>query len=365
MFTSTASIGNAVLKSSLYLRENYSVTETVTTLNMKKSGCYQCSVFLNENECNSFNCGNCSLCTCNHKVYDTSQHKIYVNEKNRYGERYLLKKNAILLFIYLHFLNPDKYGMVYVDIEDAANELGCTERTIQNNLKLLHKHHYITMPSNPIFPGYYNMFLSEYTTYFKKAEEGGRGYSVFTHDVFKKLVKLPDLNSLRLAIRNIIPETQPKAATDRRLSRSYQEIKRDLPTYCSKKTIRSITDHKCFKELFYVNHKKRFMTLNIKDEFNPLHTADFLKSDCKNQLVELLKSINQKAEDTGIRYKLHLTPVQLDDISSISLKIAIPYILSAVKEVYVEYISHNRRIDSIGALVRTIAEYKSSFSLTA
>lgn len=356
MLTNTASIGNAVLKSALYLRDNYRVMESNQTLDLRKSGCYSCEVYYQDGFDDSF-CGNCPDCNeCPHKVYTTSNRKIYVNEKNRFKERHLLKKNAILLFMYLHFLNPDANGLVYVDIEDAADTLSCSERTIKNNLALLNRHNYIDLAPNAVAPGYYRLFLSEYKTYFLPAHMGGRGYSIIAKSTFKELSLLPDINSLRLAIRNILPETEPKAATDRRLARSYKEIKRDLPTYCSKNTIRKISSTSQFQKLFRINAKKRFIIIEAKEEHNPLHTANALRSDCRIRVTKLISSINASVASTKNRILFNVTETQLNDIANIALKIPVQYITSAIRLIYDEYISHNQHVQNLPALVRTVAD---------
>lgn len=320
MFTNTASIGNAVLKSATGLRKNYSI--------------------INENG-----------------------EKVYINEKNRFKQRPVLKKNALLLFLYLHFLNPDTLGIVGIDIEDAAEFLQCTERTIKNNLRLLESKDYIRASFSTFTPGYYHIMLPEHKDYFKNRVSGGTGYSVITKDCFSKLLCLPDINSLRLALRNILPETEKAKRNVRRLEKSYREVQRDLPAYCTKSKIKDITKNNSFGELFHTKIKKRFIIIETRTQFNPAHTANAIRQDAADKILIKIEQINKAAVENNRHFKFHLTNIQMEDVANIALKIRVDYILSALDTVYNEYISHNIRVDNLPALIRTVAEFNSELSL--
>lgn len=361
MVTNTASIGNAVLKSALSLQSNYSVAEDIAEIDRLGSGCYQCAAYLEGNNDLSELCENCLSKVCKHQTK-----KIYINEANRYGIRPILKRNALLLFIYLHFLNPDSRGLVRLDIEDAAEALHCTERTIKNNIRLLNERNYIITTLNPIIPGFYHIFLTEYKSYFLPANQGGRGYSIISHECFDQFVKMPDINSLRLAIRNLLPDIEPKkSVASHGYEKSYHDVMRVLPEYVTKTQIKHLVDTDEFKQLFYVKTKKRFIVIEAKDDFKPSRIANSLRQDCRDKLLKTVDEINKTAQEQKKRFKLHLSEEEITDICNISLKVHIPYIIAAVQEVYSDYTSKNMHVQNFGALVRAIAEYKAAVLPTA
>ena len=278
---------------------------------------------------------------------------VYVNEKNKYGVRYELKKNALMLFLYLHYLNPDTSGLVYICIEDAAQELHCTERTIRNNLKLLNKHNYIALSTTQVFPGYYKLFLREYKSYFLPAEQGGRGYCVFPLEHLHSLIELPDINSIRLAIRNLIPETI--SSETKRIEKSYVEVQRDLPSYCSKRRIRDLITSKAFTKIFDVQPKKYFVKIKARVEYDISNIAGIYRAECKDKLMELIETLRNEASSRRERNRILLLENEVNDICGIALRIPMQYVLQAVRSVNENYILPNLPIKNIGALVRTIA----------
>jgi hypothetical protein len=338
MLTNTASIGNAVLLSALFLQKNHVEYINKQRIDELNTGCYTCKAFRSgSNICEQ----------CPHKVYETYQEKKYINEKNRYGERKLLKRNALLLFIYLHFKNPDKNGLVYFDSEEAAKTLNCNERSIKNNLHLLEENDYIVL--NPTgYAGFYKAFLPEYSTYFKKASSGGRGYAVMSSDVFTQLTTMKDINSLRFAIREIIGIHQE-------IHKPYNEIKRNLPNYCTKKKVRTIAKSVPFSQLFYISCAKRYVSIAPKEEYQ--NVADKLRADCRVSVENKVSQINQFAETQHKHFKLHINEQAMTDIVNIALKTPIIYICDALSTIYRDYIAHNVPISNLGALVRTISEY--------
>lgn len=314
MYAQTASIGKSVLISSLFLQKNH------------------------------IEYNNCKIC--------------YINEKNKYGERKLLKRNALLLFMLLHFIGPDKNGLVELDIESASEQLCCTERSIKNNLQLLEDHGYIAY-NKTFCPGFYSVFILEYKSYFKKANQGGRGYVVLSKSIFDELLKIKDINTLRLTIRSVFQEI----TNQKEIRKSFQELKRYLPGYCTKEKIKKIISTDPFHKLFYTSLKKRYILIAAKKEFNASSINNSLKNECKTEILKKITQINAFAKQNNLRFKFHLTDQQLIDLSNISLRVPILHIIDALDEVYRNYISKNQQIHNIGALVRRISEYNAEISV--
>ena len=113
MLTLTAPVGQAVLRSAIRLSDNFIKFREVAVFDPGASGCYDC-----------LHAGSDLCANCPNKVYHKEMKKIYVNEKARYGERMTLSRNAILVFVYLHFLSPDENGFIrMVNVQEAAEFL--------------------------------------------------------------------------------------------------------------------------------------------------------------------------------------------------------------------------------------------------
>ncbi len=177
LLTLTAPVGQAVLRSAIRLSDNFI----------------------------KFRAGSDLCVNCPNRVYHKEMKKIYVNEKARYGERTTLSRNAILVFVYLHFLSPDENGFIrMVNIQEAADFLHCCPRTVRNSLNSLASSGYIALRKLENIPCHYSVFLSEFKDYFRTAKEGGRGYLLLTKETFLALAGQSTINSLRLAVRSIL-----------------------------------------------------------------------------------------------------------------------------------------------------------------
>lgn len=357
----TASIGVAVLTSSLHLRKNYVEYHTKTGIDSVKSGCYECSFFNETNVKNEI--GTCK--NCPEKVYNVQTHKMYVNESNKYGKRKKLKKNALLLFMYLHYLHPDTNGYIKsIDIYKAAEILKCNPKTIRNNLYLLNMHGYIALGKGG-YPGSYQAFLMDFKDYFKAAKEGGRGYAVISYNTFQTLVEAKDINTLRLTIRTILKAVDEEEKNKQYKERTFKELKLELPEYCTNKTVKKVINHSVFQKIFRVKEEKYTAQFLLRDDFNPRNTANALRADCKQAIYSYVEKVNKKANGS-MKSLLTIAPIMLnkqqyDDIANISLQYPIHEILNAFKQVYFDYIVPNIPVENIGALVRTITKINCEF----
>lgn len=353
MLTRTATIGLAVLKSAIGLRSNYS--EVIEKVDFTKTGCRNCMHFLEQDApCSQEYFPFCEKCrSCAKALLYTTEQKIYVNEKNKYGIRHELKKNALLLFIYLHYLNPDKAGLVFVDIEHAAELLQCTERTVKNNLRLLDRHGYIVLDKTPVFPGYYKLFISEYSTYFLPANKGGRGYCTMPAEHLTLLRDLININSIRLAIRNLIPETT--VCHTPLGEQPFVAIQRELPSYCSRRKILELTASEPFQKIFAVSSRKYFLHIKVRESYSLSNVVKDFKADCRNKVLNLVDKLQKEAKAQKSRYAILLLEEELNDICNIALKVPVKFILDAIRQVNEQYILQGLKIESMGALVRTVA----------
>lgn len=345
MQTLTANVGIGVLKSALRLQKNY--VEYVETKQIEKlaSGCYSCTACLKDPQA-------CECCT--KKVYETILTKKYINEKNRYGSRHTLKKYGLLLFLYAHFQAPDQMGHTYIDVDQAAQELGCDKKTIRNNLKLLNRYGYITLGQTPE-PGLFQLFIKDYRSYFKKASENGRGYVTIAKEIFAELIGAESINEIRLILRNLLfsVENAVNEFKGRPMKRTYRELQRELPHYCTKKGIRKMLEKPAFEKLFEVAHEKKWVEVKVKDAYAPQLVVERLRQECFKNVRAHVDKLNKECREKHT-YPLHVSAADLTDISYIGLRYPIEIILNAIDQIQ-KTMAIGTEIKELGALVRNIA----------
>ena len=346
VLTQTASIGQSAIRCAIHLADNYIEYRNVDSnkeLDIEKTGCNRCS--LRE----SGMCDNCLL-----KVYKNVK-KVYINEKARYGKRLPLNRNAILLFLLLHYIKPDKNGNIKnFDVADAAAYLHCTERTVRNNLATLETQEYITLEKTEI-PGYFHIHICGYKNYFKKANEGGTGYVTFTEPLLQTLVAQKRLNALRLTIRTILytMEDEQKGTV---FERSYIDMRRGLPKYITNKDIRNILDSEQFRVVFNVSSRKKHVVfMQINKEFNQFHVREFISNAAYKEIEKFILKFN----DESIKSEMpvfEIDQVQMKDIADICTMYPVETVIESIRNIYDIYILNQIEIQNLGALVRTFAK---------
>lgn len=345
----TASIGFTSLVPALRQKKNHKKTVTRSVFNKDASGCRYCS----KSADGMFHPDSpiCADCPC--RVFDTEVRTVYVNEKSRYGKKIPLRRNALLLFLYLHFLFPNKDGLVHIDTEDAAEYLCCSERTVINNLKLLEEREYIALSRY----GYRFMaFILDYKNYFLPADKGGRGYSIFTSEIMDTLVKMHSITEIRISLRSMLACIDTGLNKSPVCEQSYDDLKLGLPAYCSTKTIRHTMSGKNFSTMFNSRLKKHSAIIGLRQNFDPVHVRRKYQDECINSVRKLMESINTGSSGRHKKRTLYISESDLDDIGLIALRYPVDCIIRAVRQYYEQYIVHNQKVRSVGALVRTITE---------
>ena len=343
MNTLTASIGFGVLLNSIRLEANHIEYRSVDTFDPVATGCDHCSI-------DRIHCKDCLL-----KRFKTTTEKVYINEKARYGKRQFVSKFGVLALLWLHFRNPDEKGVIdKVDVLDLCHDIGCTRRTAVNVLKDLADYGYIAITKLDV-PGYYRVHLCDYTSYFKPASEGGRGYMTISHEMFLKLTELKDINSLRLTIRGILTASEQKRKTGFVEEKSLKEMHYELPAYVTNKKIREILSSDVFTSMFEVYDKKYTISFKLKNDYMQHGMRDKLISDCKESVLRCVKELAKQAPK---QKPFRLDDYQLKCISEIGVKFPAGYVVDAVKSVFQTYHMNDIAIQDIGALVRTIVKQR-------
>lgn len=230
------SVGKSVIIRAIGLQANFK--DNSDKLDEKASGCFSCPHFLVKEKykknsgCEEYESADSACVKCTKKVYISK----YVNESNRYGYSHPLSLCAIKIFLYLHLLSPTSIGVVGgVHVPTIARELKCSEKTVHSCLRNLQEYGYIYYRRDQE-RGCYLIILLEYQEYFKPAAKGGRGYFILSRQLFEKLIKVNQLNIMRLYIRmylNIELNRQkyPKREPIRKDTKSLAELRNYLPAY--------------------------------------------------------------------------------------------------------------------------------------
>lgn len=353
-YPETTIINTASIVTAIRCQENHYRMDTISTgtVDPDASGCYSCPYYQKGVDC--------SL-DCSHKQYELKQVKTYINEKNRFGHRQELPALALKLFLYMHFLRVDSRGYLRIELTEASEILSCSRRSIRRNLETLSKRGYIAYGNGP-YTGTYQVFILSSTENEKTASQGGRGYFALSFDMFNIIKESQNVNELRLLLRGVVSALEGTTKNQMLQETSYRDIKRMLPAYATKKSIRNIVTSGRFAQMFGVKLSKEnsFFYITMRDEFNPMR----LRTDKVSSVMESLKAsiinLNNEIKKSNRKDKTQVPPLSvtnedLRDIANISLQIPVPYIEKALRRFHESYIRKGERIRSVGAMVRTLS----------
>lgn len=205
----------------------------------------------------------------------------YVNEKNKYGSKEKVCRNAISLFIMLHMYHPSQSGYINnLSIRTLAEKLNISERTVKNCLSMLSKKNYIFV--DYMRNGLFNVILLDYTKYFLKADKGGRGYIKISDITLSELFEIKNILAFRIILRQLLDEQ------DQDCEKTYQQLRRTLPDYCKRNVIQ--------KALNIYNN----MIYSIKTASNTVHFS-LLKSVNTNYIMQNDKADNIQYFDSVLK----------------------------------------------------------------
>lgn len=393
-----ARIGKAPLIKAIGVQRNHKETYYTESqeLDRTASGCFACPNYKNIDfyeymppETRKMACECCQ--NCPHAVYRTvtQEHIKYVNERNMYGNAPRLKAIALKLLVIYHFSSPDDRGFVRsLSPKELASYLGCTVRSIKNaNLKL-ENYGYIMYCSDGS-KNRFHVILSEYSTYALSAKEGGRGYATFNRQFLDELVKLEDLNQLRVFLRAALDmDTNRNPERELVQENNYSFLRSFLPRYCKPNIIRKALS--AVSNIFQVVFEEDAVALKMNPECHgrrELEKNNKENTDIVRKYIEELDSVMKHAnkaimkkqpvsdhdldalKQAGIQNRIgsirklyvpfNLTEDDLKDLGCLGSTYTVNDVLKCVGYVYEQYCS-KFKISSIGALIRTILKENSS-----
>lgn len=310
--------------------------------------------------------------TCTICPHRDESETIYVNELNRFGSSQKLKSNAMLLFLFYHLLGPNEYGIIAnIPIKLLAKKLNVAEKTIRENNKILADSGYIYI-SYGIDQSVINVCLTEYRSYFKAANEGGRGYLTFTKILFDELVIDKSVNLLRIKLKTLL-ELDDNSLTNHRnsLTKTYKELQRFLPSYCKRNVIQKLLQIGTPAFSFHYNEKT--VTTILSESFNGKLAKERAFVENKTIIENTVEDINQTILAnknnlfTTYSFKeyhfnhlvlkkyvpLKLKDKDISDMTALSLQYSLEFVFRAFATIYKDYIAEDKPIQNLGGLMRS------------
>lgn len=275
----------------------------------------------------------------------------YVNERCYYGSRPSLGQNSILLFLYLHFLNPSAYGHVLLCVSEAADFLGITTKSVRSNLKSLMRRGYILCEPNE--RGFYDVSILSYASRNKSVSEGGRGYISMPFSVFREIAqssRAGNINELRMQIRGFI-SCLPGKNHDRYDGIPIRDLQKSFPSYVRRTDVKRILMKDTVLHFFHVKLNSAFCFLQTKEEFDITSIKKGHMEENAGIIKDAIKEISRQYASSGF----HFAPGDIMDIARISLRFSVDDVICGIRMLFANYTATDVH-GKIGALVRALTE---------
>lgn len=278
---------------------------------------------------------------------------VYINEHNAFGCESTLNRNALLLYMYLHFLDVNSEAHCVLDLYQAHKYLDLPERTILNNLRILSRKDYICFCPG-VLDGTYDIFINYYTTKALPAKAGGKGFIVLSKILLDKIKKLPGINELRFAVRgfmNKIPGKQNMKLSD---GCNMSKLKTMFPTYTQVKDIIKVMSNDVINSIFKINRSEssKYFKIRLLETYDAYAEKRKQFAKTEKQIRDYFGILNSEFAPKAVT--INPTDRQFKDMSKISSTCSIDSIKLAIKQIFTnfEFISP---IHNLPGLVRVKA----------
>lgn len=399
-----AKIGKAPFIMATGVQKSYKKTtyEKIQELDRAATGCFSCPYYNDidfleylPEACQKEALARCVQCS--HRVYKDVYREItkYINEKNMYGNKPRLKSVAMKLLLLYHFLSPDENGIIRsINPKSVAKYLQCHVRTIKNANAVLQKYDYIMYCNDGLLSHSITVRIIGYDSYALPADKGGRGYATFSKDFLEELVKIKDINQLRILIRAALEADTKRNTQDIIIKENYSTLQGFLPGYCKpgiiKRALSNFTD--ILGEIQY-HDDDGYILMRMNPAYHGrqnyeqqnLQNTALVKKYVDN-IDQVMEQINlavsgklpisqeacQQLQDMGFRstiggkfYKpFGFTADDYRDLGLLVTTYSFKQVKKALTYVHEKYITSLTPV-KIGALIRTILTKDASFSLNA
>ena len=182
-----------------------------------------------------------------------------------------LSKLQIQLALYLHSLDIDSNGIIRrVYYKEAAKALNCSEKSIKNNIVILHRRYLIDYV--PVNSSFCSVLLPAYKTYHLEGFKGGEGYIDIPDALMIELLSCKTVNEIRLSICQLLNLDKQRLKQEKELVEQKNEIeaiidikefKYGMPNYLnSTPKIKELIKNISFTKVEYIEDIKARITLN-------------------------------------------------------------------------------------------------------
>nr|DAV25125.1 MAG TPA: replication protein O [Caudoviricetes sp.] len=217
--------------------------------------------------------------------------------------------------------------------KDVAKAINCSERTARDNINALIKAGYIVISSYN--NSTYKVFIKDYHKYHQK---GNRGHLYLSNKCFKALIKIDNINTLRLALLGLVRLDDMRVSKDKNPSKelSYKVLINLLPSNitCPKQIVKIFAKA---KELFKIIFKEDSISISFNKDIDSVAYAKNLNKNNKKALSKFLK-----------RFGLDITNKDKDDLLQMSIQYNIHIVTNAFK-----YIK-DKNPEELGSYLRTV-----------
>lgn len=208
-----------------------------------------------------------------------------------------LSRLQIQTAIYLHSLDIDSNGIIRrVYFKDAAKALNCSEKSVKNNIAILHRRYIIDY--TPINHNFCSVLLPMYSKYHLEGCKGGEGYIDIPAVLMKELLECKTVNEIRLSICQLLNLDKQRLKQEKESDKTISEVchkreittivkiddyKYGMPNYLnSASKIKELVDKIKFTQIEYLENRKIKVSLN--NEFDYSEYRNRLMIEYENKL---------------------------------------------------------------------------------
>ncbi len=341
------------LESSFLMKNNI---ENIDVDDIDTSICSNCILHI-ENKTESIKALRCKEEYC---LNYCQKRKNYIKNKKANNDNFFgiidkrLSRLQLCQMLLYNALDIGPNGIIKnISEKEVASILNCTVKTVRNNNKRLAELNYIYFTK--ISSDRFNVLLLDYNKYHLPANEGGRGYIVMSSETLMKLLNIKNVNSLRIAIRNLVKfdDNNVKRTKTRKTSCTYDEISFFLPNYVNHKAIidRMLDET---SSIFDFTKTKEKVSFVLKEEYNG-----------KNKRRKLSNKYKAYIKNYCEKRLFPLTDKDYDDLIQMSLEYRFSTVITALDVAYKKYYLANAEVKNYGGLVREIIKTEINKKQTA
>lgn len=335
--TKFAAIGKSFIRNILGVQENYKVEEVVEYTDI--SICEKCKFFKSNSETSKKYCLNYCKKAKSRKVKTT-----YYNEANRFHipvkER--LSKSQIKQILLYHFLDVDENGIIKdICSREVSRIIDCDIKTVKNNNDRFRElsHAFCTRYVDGVF----STIIPECKNYSLPRSKGGSGYISMPLDILEELLKIDNVNALRIELRKLIEfdTANINAKVVIPAEYSYSTLGKFLPKYLRYgKAINSVIAKG--SNLFENIVEGRSIVFKLKNEYD----SNLIKNNMINKCEEIF--------DEYYEEYFYFSDKDFLSVIKLSLEYGIEVIKETLDRIYRDYVLRERVVKNLGGLMRTV-----------